>query len=81
MKQNFPDMQVITYEGSIEDRIKELMEHDLVFTMAVLEHIHSDSEWVFSEMARKAKRFLITIEGGGKEHVWTLFPKKLQKYL
>jgi 2-polyprenyl-3-methyl-5-hydroxy-6-metoxy-1,4-benzoquinol methylase len=63
MKQNSPEMQVITYEGSIEDRIEELAEYDLVFTMAVLEHIHSDSEWVFSEMARIAKRYLITIEG------------------
>lgn len=63
MKQNFAEMQVITYEGSIEDRIKDLGEYDLVFTMAVLEHIHSDSEWVFSEIARRAKRYLITIEG------------------
>lgn len=66
MKQNFPDMQVITYEGAIEDRIKRLGEYDLVFTMAVLEHIHNDSEWVFSEIVRKAKGHLITIEGEKK---------------
>jgi hypothetical protein len=75
MKQNFPDMQVITYEGSIEDRIKELEEYDLVFTMAMLEHIHSDSEWVFSEMARKAKRYLITIEGEKKNESELHFPR------
>lgn len=62
MKQNFPDMQVTTYEGSIEDRIKGLAEYDLVFTIAVLEHIHRDSEWVFPEIAKRA-RMLITIEG------------------
>jgi 2-polyprenyl-3-methyl-5-hydroxy-6-metoxy-1,4-benzoquinol methylase len=62
MKQNFPDTQVATYEGSIEDRIKELAEYDLVFTIAVLEHIHRDSEWVFPEIAKRA-RMLITIEG------------------
>lgn len=62
MKQNFPDMQVTTYEGSIEDRIKELPEYDLIFTIAVLEHIHRDSEWVFSEIAKRAS-MLITIEG------------------
>jgi 2-polyprenyl-3-methyl-5-hydroxy-6-metoxy-1,4-benzoquinol methylase len=66
MKQNFPEMQVITYEGSIEDRIKKLGKYDLVFTMAVLEHLHIDSEWVFSETARRAKRYLITIEGEKK---------------
>ena len=49
-------------QGTIEDRIKDMERCDLVFTMAVLEHIHLDSEWVFSEMARIAKKYLITIE-------------------
>lgn len=75
MKQNFPDMQVITYEGSIEDRIKELEQYDLIFTVAVLEHIHSDSEWVFSEMARKIKGYLITIEGEKKNESELHFPR------
>lgn len=75
MKQNFPDMQVITYEGSIEDRIKELGEYDLVFTMAVLEHIHNDSEGVFSEIAQKAKKYLITIEGEKKIESELHFPR------
>lgn len=75
MKQNFPEMQVIAYEGSIEDRIKELREYDLVFTMAVLEHIHRDSEWVFSEMARKVKGYLITIEGEKKNESELHFPR------
>ena len=75
MKQNFPDMQVETHQGSIEDRIEELGEYDLVFTIAVLEHIHSDSEWVFSEMARKAKRYLITIEGEEKNVSELHFPR------
>ncbi len=34
---------------------------DLVFTMAVLEHLHPDSEYVFAEMARISRR-VITIE-------------------
>jgi SAM-dependent methyltransferase len=62
MERNFPDMQVAVYEGSIEDRIKKLAEYDLVFTIAVLEHIHRDSEWAFLEIAKRA-RTLITIEG------------------
>jgi 2-polyprenyl-3-methyl-5-hydroxy-6-metoxy-1,4-benzoquinol methylase len=75
MKQTFPEMQVTTYEGSIEDRIKELGEYDLVFTMAVLEHIHSDSEWVFSEMARIAIKYLIIIEGEKKNISGLHFPR------
>lgn len=62
MKEGYPDMKPTVYQGTIEDRIKELKEYDLVFTMAVLEHIHRDSESVFSEIARLAKKYLITIE-------------------
>lgn len=35
---------------------------DLVFTMAVLEHIHPSSEWVFAEIARVTDSVLVTIE-------------------
>jgi hypothetical protein len=65
MKERFSEMQPVVYRGSIEDRIKELQEYDLVFTVAVLEHIHRDSEWVFPEIAKRA-RMLITIEGEEK---------------
>lgn len=36
--------------------------YDVVFTMAVLEHIHPSSEWIFGELARVSARWLITIE-------------------
>jgi hypothetical protein len=38
--------------------------------MAVLEHLHPDSEWVFAEMVRVCQRLLITIEdeGGRSSH-------------
>lgn len=52
------------YKGSIERYIQafEDGDFDLVFTMAVLEHIHTDSEWVFAEIARITNKYLITIE-------------------
>ncbi len=40
-------------------------EFDLIFTMAVLEHIHTDSEWIFPEVARITKEVLLTIEDEG----------------
>lgn len=43
----------------IEDCIKEL-KADCYITMAVLEHIHPESEWMFKEMS-KAK-YIVTIE-------------------
>lgn len=62
MRERFPDMQPTIYQGALEDRVKDLGRYDLVFTMAVLEHIHRDSEWVFKEMARITQKCLITIE-------------------
>jgi len=55
----YPDLKILN--SSIEDIIKDLNEFDLVFVMAVLEHIHPDSEWIFPEVARISK-MLITIE-------------------
>ena len=40
---------------------------DVVFTMAVLEHIHDDSAWVFEHIARVTGRTLITIEDERQE--------------
>lgn len=46
---------------SIVERFRD-REFDVVFTMAVMEHIHIDSEWIFPEIARIAGSLLITIE-------------------
>jgi len=50
--------------NSLENTLKEFPKNyfGLVFTMAVLEHIHKDSEWVFTEIKRITKKYLITIE-------------------
>ena len=60
------------YNAPVEDKIRGIPDgaFNIVFTMAVLEHLHRESEWVFREMARVAKDYLITIEderssGGG----------------
>jgi len=64
----------------VEDAIVELADdgYDVVFTMAVLEHIHPDSEWVFREMTRVMRRLLITIEdeqGVSERH----FPRNYER--
>lgn len=51
---NFPVEKII---GKIKDN-----EFDIVFTLAVLMHIHPDSEWIFGEITRITKNYLITIE-------------------
>jgi len=51
----------------IEDIIKEIPDDafDVVFTMAVLEHVHWDSDWIFAEIARIGRK-VITIEDEGR---------------
>lgn len=51
---------------------------DIVFTMAVRQHIHRDSEWIFSEMVRITRDFLITIEDE-RGVSWRHFPRNYKK--
>jgi SAM-dependent methyltransferase len=66
LREHFPEMGSIAqiHVGPVEEIIRTFDDNqfDVVFTMAVLEHIHTESEWVFGEMARVARRFVITIE-------------------
>ncbi|WP_067724751.1 class I SAM-dependent methyltransferase [Oceanobacillus damuensis] len=64
----------------VENIIKELPSRgfDLVFTMAVLEHIHPDSDWIFEDIARITGSYLITIEAETAKH-WRIFPRNYKK--
>lgn len=66
MEKSFPKTFSSTkiFECAIEDKIKEFTdkEFDLVFSMAVLMHIHRDSEWIFEHIVRITKRYLIIME-------------------
>ncbi len=53
-------------------------EFDVVFTMAVLEHIHTESEWIFPEIARITGDLLITIEDEG-EVSQRIFPRNYRQ--
>ena len=81
MKQKYSDILNV-WNDSIENKIKDIKtgEFDIVFSMAVLMHIHRDSEWVFNEIVRVTKRYLITIEeekkgGKGRKHLPRNFKK------
>ena len=66
MEKSFPQTFSSTkiYETSIENKIKEFSNNqfDIVFSMAVLMHVHNDSDWVFEHIARISKKKLIIIE-------------------
>ena len=82
LKESYPEMVSYCkiYNKPVEEIIKEFRdgEFDVVFTMAVLEHIHIDSEWIFPELVRITKDFLITIED--EQGVsWGRFPRRYKK--
>lgn len=54
-------VNITTHKSSIEDVIKILPDFDMMFTMAFLEHVHNDSEWILGEIVKRCK-YLLTIE-------------------
>lgn len=65
LKQTYPEMaqHAKLHNTHIEEVIKDFKDRqfDIVFTVAVLMMIHSDSEWIFPELVRITK-CLITVE-------------------
>ena len=49
---------------SVENVIKEIPErsYDIIFSIAVLQHIHTDSEWIFDYMVKINRGFIIVME-------------------
>ncbi|MDP2943351.1 MAG: class I SAM-dependent methyltransferase, partial [Candidatus Omnitrophota bacterium] len=82
MRKAYPDMagKIKIYNGAVESFIEDFKDNsfDLVFTMAVLEHIPTESEFIFSHMARIAKKNLITIEDE-RGLSWRHFPRNYKK--
>ncbi|MFL2517234.1 MAG: class I SAM-dependent methyltransferase [Candidatus Azotimanducaceae bacterium] len=64
MSKKYPEVANNVQVDSIERAIAGLQdnEFDLVFSMAVLEHVSTESDFIFSEIARTAKRYIISIE-------------------
>jgi SAM-dependent methyltransferase len=81
LRETYPKMarDITIHNAPVEMIVKQLQSshYDVVFTMAVLEHIHSDSEWIFSDMARIAKNVLVTIEDE-REISWRHYPRNYQ---
>ena len=61
-KKMYPNLRARIQNTTIENFFNECLEkYDLIFTMAVLEHIPKESEWIFAEMVR-CGGYIITIE-------------------
>ncbi|KQZ28525.1 hypothetical protein ASD50_19585 [Mesorhizobium sp. Root552] len=64
MRHTFPELKrAKIIISSIEDSIRQLPGNsfNIIYTMAVLEHVHPDSNWIFAEMARVSPK-IITVE-------------------
>lgn len=62
MSRQNPDMRVHKAVGPVEELLEGHPTVDVIFTMAVLMHIHPDSDFIFGLMARKARKLILTIE-------------------
>ena len=65
MRKSFPLLKANIANISLEDGLKHIPESsfDLVFSMAVLIHIHPCSNFIFDEIARISKKYLCIVEG------------------
>ncbi len=82
MKVAFPDLAAAAniLNKPVEEAIPELEDgaYDVVFSMAVLLHIHPDSDWVFEHIARVTKSVLVTIEDESTSNT-RIFPRKYKE--
>jgi SAM-dependent methyltransferase len=82
LRASFPDSagRATILNRPLEEAVRTLRDgqFDLVFSMAVLEHIHTESEWTFAELARVTGKHLLTIEDEGCES-WRHFPRRYDR--
>jgi len=82
LKETFPIMadNLQIFFGSVEEQILFLQDNsfDITFTMAVFQHIHPDSNFIFPHVTRITKKYLITVENEGSIGP-THFPRNYQK--
>lgn len=62
----FPDLarEAVLFHGSLEEELPNLPDNswDVVFSVAVLEHVHYDSDWLLEHVVRVARRLIVTVE-------------------
>ncbi len=62
LRQTFPELDGVPLHAEPLERFTAVMgDYDLVFTVAVLEHIHPDGDHVFEQIAART-RWLLTVE-------------------
>jgi len=65
LRRVFPELaETVIHQGSIEDVLPNVKDDavEVVFAMAVLQHIHPSNNWVFAELVRVARRHICVME-------------------
>ena len=77
LKETYPQLSNIPiYNSPVEDIITNFGEYDIIFTLALLEHIHPESEWIFEHIAYITRHHLLTIEDEKDRNSWRKFPRE-----
>jgi len=83
MKDAYPDLFAAAniLNEPVEECIPKMLNdsYDCVYTMAVLEHIHYNSEYIFEEIKRIARTHIITIEDEKTSWSNRHFPRNYEK--
>ena len=77
----FPVLSRISvFNGLLEDVLPKIKDKkfDIIFSMAVLEHIHPRSNFIFKEIVRTCRKYIITIEIEDRSSA-RVFPRNYQK--
>ena len=78
MQRYFPELarRAAIFHAPIEEFLPEQPGNavDVVYAMAVFEHIHTESDWVFPHIARITRRLLITLENE-EDASWKHYPR------
>lgn len=81
LTRTYPEMarRITLINAPVEEVIRSFRpaQFHVTFTMAVLEHVHARSEWIFPEIARITGSCLITIEDE-QGTSWRHFPRNYQ---
>lgn len=80
LRQSYPHLDSITVDIGPAEKVLTKYDSDsfdVVFTMAVIEHIHPSSIDLFSEIARVAKKYVMAIEPSNghsshRQHPWNV---------
>ena len=79
MRASYPDLaaSATIHNAPVEEVIGALPDRAFgaVLTMAVLEHIHPESEWIFAEMVRICRGIIVTIEDE-ESQTWRHTPRQ-----